>query len=103
MQQTCGQIFLIGNLSKKVGLPHRLNCYYRTFQNFTKASLWIQIFVRIEKKITSQCSSHQLAWTLTHIVTFLIQHRMQKYHHGLQLYKRYKRPMDSYACPDLST
>ena len=50
MQQTCGQIFLIGNLSKNVGLPHRLNCYYRTFQNFTKASLWIQIFVRIEKK-----------------------------------------------------
>ena len=73
MQQTCGQIFLIGNLSKNVGLPHRLNCYYRTFQNFTKASLWIQIFVRIEKKITSKCSSHQLAWTLTHIVTFLIQ------------------------------
>ena len=83
--------------SAELLLPHR------TFQNFTKASLWIQIFVRIEKKITSQCSSHQLAWTLTHIVTFLIQHRMQKYHHGLQLYKRYKRHMDSYACPDLST
>ena len=53
--------------SAELLLPHR------TFQNFTKASLWIQIFVRIEKK--SHLNAVHINWhglwhTLLHFMHF---------------------------------